>query len=49
MECANKIQRTHREHHPPLPPTPKVSAAILAAIMVGRKKLDDKAVGTVVG
>ena len=49
MECANRVQRTHRQHHPPPPPTPKVSAAILAAIMVGRKKLDYKAVGKVVG
>ena len=51
MEYAKRAQRTHRHHHPPLPPppTPNVSAAILAAIMVGRKKLDDKAVGAVVG
>ena len=51
MEYAKRVQRTHRHHHPPLPPppTPNVSAAILAAIMVGRKKLDDKAVGAVVG
>ena len=46
MECQ---EGTENSQTPPPAPSPKASAAVVPAVVAGRKKLEDKAVGTVAG